>query len=78
MSEKEWPEKFDIMQHPIEMDSIVAYAKNNNLRIGRVIKITEKMIRILPVQSKYSDLRYPRDIYVIPSKEATYYLLTLK
>jgi hypothetical protein len=64
----------------ITLDSVVAYPSSNSLSIGRVIKLNNKMIKVVNVKAKsaYAQRginKYPQDCVVVDGAEVTMYLL---
>jgi hypothetical protein len=74
------PEHQDLLGRAITMDSVVAYPSSNSLLIGRVVKINNKMIKVVNVSAKTEWSRrgvnkYPQDCVVVDSADVTMYLL---
>ena len=63
----------------IELDDYVAYPSHNSLDFGKVIKINNKMIKVVRVpMSRYTDSgsnKYPHDMVKVDPKDMTWYLL---
>lgn len=76
MSKKEKVQPKDIIGREIKMDDCVAFANGNSLYIGRVFKITPKMVRMKSLKSGCEYLKYHDDTMVLDAKDATYYILT--
>jgi hypothetical protein len=57
----------------------VAYPEGNHLRIGKVVKLNPKMIRVKGLDAKrwYESNKYPQDIVIIDGPEVTMYMLKL-
>lgn len=72
---------FDIFGTEILLDSCVAYSNGTSLKIGKVVKLTPKMVRIAPYNVntnrtwKTSYIKYPDDVVVIPTKDVTMWLM---
>lgn len=69
---------FDIFDKEILEGTNVAFAASNQMRLGVVIKLNKKMIRIKEfgrsnLHSGY--LKYPREVVVVSDKSVTMYLL---
>jgi hypothetical protein len=74
------PEHQDLLGRPIALGSTVAYPFHNSLTIGRVIKLNNKMIKVVNVKAKSAYGRagvnkYPQDCVVVDGAEVTMYLL---
>lgn len=73
------PEHHDKLGRMIEIDDFVTYPSHNTLMIGRVVKINNKMIRVVKVPAgKYHDPgknKYPGDLIKIDPRDVTVYLL---
>jgi hypothetical protein len=76
---KEPPEHKDKLGRLIELDDYVAYPSHNSLAFGRVIKLNNKMVKVVKVPaSKYTDNgsnKYPVDMVKLEPKDMTWYLL---
>lgn len=75
---KELPEHKDKLGRPIALDDFVAYPTHNSLQFGKVTKINNKMIRVVPIISKYKtdgSLKYPADMVRLDAKDMTWYIL---
>jgi len=77
------PEHQDLLGRAITLDSVVAYPSSNSLLIGRVIKLNNKMIKVVNVSAKTEWSRrgvnkYPQDCVVVDSADVTMYLLRQK
>lgn len=69
---------FDIFNEEILLDSCVAFSSGNSLKIGKIEKITPKMVRIVPYVNqtwKNSFIKYPTDVVVIPTNKVTIWLM---
>jgi hypothetical protein len=74
------PEHQDLLGRVITLDSVVAYPSSNSLLIGRVVKLNNKMIKVVNVTAKSTWSRrgvnkYPQDCVVVDGAEVTMYLL---
>jgi hypothetical protein len=74
------PEHQDLLGRAIALDSVVAYPSSNSLLIGRVVKINNKMIKVVNVTAKSEWSRrgvnkYPQDCVVVDGSDVTMYLL---
>jgi hypothetical protein len=68
----------DIVGREIFLDKWVAYGQGQNLHIGKVSKITPKMVRISTLQKSVQEsvLRRHADVFVLKDTDVTFYLLT--
>jgi hypothetical protein len=73
------PEHRDKLGRVIHIDSYVAYPSHNSLAFGRVIKLNNKMIKVVKVPpGKYKDSgsnKYPHDLVLLEDRDMTWYLL---
>ena len=73
------PEHRDKLGRVIHIDSYVAYPSHNSLAFGRVIKLNNKMIKVVKVPAgKYKDSgsnKYPHDLVLLEDRDMTWYLL---
>ena len=70
----------DKLGNVIELQDFVAYPDGNQLEFGRVTKIHNKKIRVVPLISrsiwhKKGNLKYPFDMVRLDSKAMTWYIL---
>ena len=69
----------DIIDRPIRVGDFVAYPTSNSLAFGRVIKLNNKMIKVVKVPAgKFVDSgsnKYPHDTVKLEAKDMTWYLL---
>ncbi len=76
---KPQPEHKDKLGRLIEVDDFVAYPSSNSLVFGRVIKLNNKMVKVVKVPAgKFIDSgsnKYPHDCVKIDAKDMTWYLL---
>ena len=80
MSQKKpLPEHKDKLGRPLAIDDYVAYPTSNSLAFGRVIKLNNKMIKVVKVPAgKFVDHgsnKYPHDTVKLEAKDMTWYLL---
>lgn len=80
MSQKKpLPEHKDKLGRPLAVDDYVAYPTSNSLAFGRVIKLNNKMIKVVKVPAgKFVDSgsnKYPHDTVRLDAKDMTWYLL---
>ena len=77
---KELPVNNDILGRPISENDIVAFANHNSLDIGRVAKVTNKQIRVVPLLGKYSAdfpgyLKYSSQCVLVGGPDLTMWML---
>lgn len=76
---KEVPVHKDKLGHDISVGDFVAYPTHNSLEFGKVMKLNQKMIGVVPVIQKYhhskNTNKYPSDIVRLDAKDMTWYLL---
>lgn len=68
----------DGLNNLLSVGDYVAYPTGNSLRFGRVVKLTPKMVRVVPAASKYSTNglnKYAFDLVRLESSAMTFYLL---
>lgn len=80
MSTKTVPEDHrDLLGREVSEDDAVAFTHHNTLYVGKVIKITPKQVRVVPLLSKYrSDkgyLKYTNQCVLIGGPDLTAHLL---
>lgn len=77
-TKKPIPEHKDKLGRLICLNDFVAYPSHNSLQFGKVTKINNKMIRVVPLLTKYKSegsLKYPADMVRLDEKDMTWYLL---
>jgi hypothetical protein len=78
-STKPVPQHRDKLGKEINIEDFVAYPSSNSLSFGRVIKLNNKMIKVVRVPAgKYTDPgsnKYPHDTVKLDPKDMTWYLL---
>jgi hypothetical protein len=75
---KNVPEHKDKLGRDIGLQDFVAYPQQNMLQFGRVTKINNKMIRVVPLLTKRhheGNLKYPTDMVRLDEKDMTWYIL---
>lgn len=76
-SNKITPEHKDKLGRLIEVDMHVAYPSSNRLRLGRVTKLSPKMISVTDVDGRQSTKHiYPADSVLVDSSRVTFYVLS--
>ncbi len=77
-SPKTVPEHRDKLGRLIQLDDYVAYPSHNSLQFGKVIKLNNKMIKVIKVPVRRLDSgsnKYPNDLVKLDDKDMTFYLL---
>jgi hypothetical protein len=77
---KEQPVHRDKLGRKIELENFVCYPSSNNLDIGKVVKITPKMVLVSRIPDKYrkwggESRKYPCDLVLVEGKDVTMYIL---
>ena len=76
---KTQPAHKDKLGKDIQLDDFVAYPYSNSLSFGRVIKLNNKMVKVVKVPAgRYKDNgtnKYPHDMVKLDPKDMTWYLL---
>lgn len=75
---KQPPEHLDKLGHLIALNDYVAYPAHNSLEFGKVVKLNNKMVKVLKVPvGKYpkESNKYPVDMVRLDAKAMTWYLL---
>ena len=67
----------DILGQPISLGSYMAVARSNTLDICSVIKITPKMLRVVPIKRSESNgyFVYPSETVILSGPDAMVYIL---
>lgn len=73
------PEHKDKLGKIINIDDVVAYPYHNSLAIGKVVKLNNKMVKMVKLPAgKYKDSgtnKYPADVVKLNPEDVTFYLL---
>ena len=79
VSKKAVPEHKDKLGRPLAVDDYVAYPTSNTLAFGKIIKLNNKMVKVVKVPAgKFTDTgsnKYPHDTVKLEAKDMTWYLL---
>jgi hypothetical protein len=69
----------DLLGREVKIDDYVGFCHHNSMYVGKVIKITPKQVRVLPVLTQYRHteglLKYTNQCVLIGGPELTYLLL---
>ena len=72
-------EHLDLLGREVKIDDYVGFVHHNQMYVGKVIKVTPKQVRVVPVLSNYrSDtgyLKYTSQCVLIGGPELTYMIL---
>lgn len=73
------PEHKDALGRKISIGDFVAYPNHNSLGLGKVVKINNKMIGLIPAVSKRpartNTNKYPADLVRLEASDMTWYIL---
>ena len=77
---KEIPVHRDKLGRKIELEYFVCYPNGNSLDIGKVIRITPKMVLVSRIPDKLrkwggESRKYPTDLVLVEGKDVTMYIL---
>ena len=79
MPPKELPVHKDKLGRTISVGDFVAYQIRNSLEFGKVMKLNNKMIGVVPVVSKYkiygNTNKYPADLVRLEAQDMTWYMI---
>ena len=80
MSQKKpLPEHKDKLGRLINIGDFVAYPSHNSLGFGKVVKLNEKMVGVIPAVSKHpiykNTNKYPDDLVRLDASDMTWYIL---
>lgn len=70
----------DKLGRPLTVGDCVVYPDFNSLGIGTIKKLNPKMVRVVPVGTKYrsnGSNKYPQDVVIVDGPEVTMYLLQM-
>lgn len=75
-------QKFDLFGQELNLQDCVVYPSHNQMKVGKIVKITDKMIRVREVTapSKWApseSLKYPSELVKAHGSEVTMYLLKI-
>lgn len=69
----------DLLGREVKEDDAVAFTHHNTLYVGKVIKVTPKQVRVVPLLSKYRSengyLKYTNQCVLIGGPDLTMHLL---
>jgi len=79
LSKKAMPVHKDKLGRVLNVGDFVAYPDRNSLEFGKVMKLNNKMIGVVPAISKYkvtsNTNKYPNDLVRLEATDMTWYLL---
>ena len=59
----------------LSVGEYVVYPDSNNLRLGTIVKLNPKMLKIKPLGSAWDINKYPYDTLKVEGPDLTWYLL---
>ncbi len=72
-------EHLDLLGRVVKIDDHVAFTHHNTLYVGKVIKVTPKQVRVVPLFTKYRQdegyLKYTAQCCLVGGPELTYHIL---
>jgi hypothetical protein len=76
---KEIPVHKDKLGRVINIGDFVAYPIRNSLEFGKVMKLNNKMVGVIPAVSKYkiygNTNKYPQDLVRLEASDMTWYMI---
>jgi hypothetical protein len=76
---KPLPEHRDRLGRTINVDDFVAYPSRNRLEFGKVVKLNNKMVSVIPAVSKYkiygNTNKYPEDLVRLDARDMSWYII---
>jgi hypothetical protein len=72
-------EHLDILGRTVKIDDHVAFTHHNTLYVGKIIKVTPKQVRVVPLFPQYRQdegmLKYTQQCCLVGGPELTYHIL---
>ena len=69
----------DLLDRVVSLDDCVAFVHHNEMIVGKVIKVTPKQVRVIPLISNYRStdgyLKYTKQCVLIGGPDLTLHLL---
>jgi hypothetical protein len=69
----------DLLGREVKEDDTVAFSHHNTLYVGKVIKVTPKQVRVVPMATKYRQdsgyLKYTSQCVLVGGPELTMWIL---
>lgn len=69
----------DLLGREVKIDDHVAFTHHNSLYVGKVIKITPKQVRVVPIGTSYRQddgyLKYTSQCCLVGGPELTFHIL---
>ena len=79
MATKELPVHKDKLGRVINVGDFVAYPIRNSLEFGKVMKLNNKMVGVIPAVTKYkvygNTNKYPQDLVRLEASDMTWYII---
>lgn len=72
-------EHLDLLGREVKVEDYVAFSHHNSLYVGKVIKVTPKQVRVVPMLTKYRQdegyLKYTSQCCLVGGPELTFHIL---
>jgi hypothetical protein len=72
-------EHLDLLGREVKIDDYVGFVHHNSMYVGKIIKITPKQVRVVPIGTQYrqSDgyLKYTSQCVLVGGAELTFHIL---
>lgn len=69
----------DLLGREVKVDDTVAFVHANSLHVGKVVKITPKQVRVIPMATRYRQdtgyLKYTNQCVLVGGPELTMWIL---
>ena len=69
----------DLLGREVNVDDYVAFTHHNSLYVGKVIKVTPKQVRVVPIGTNYRQtdgfLKYTSQCCLVGGPELTFHIL---
>jgi hypothetical protein len=69
----------DLLGREVKVDDYVGFCHHNSLYVGKIIKITPKQVRVVPLTTNYRQddgfLKYTNQCVLVGGPELTYMIL---
>lgn len=68
----------DCLGREVKIDDHVAFSHHNTLYVGKVIKVTPKQVRVVPIGGRWNQdgmLKYTSQCCLVGGPELTYHIL---
>jgi len=72
-------EHLDLLGREVKIEDYVAFTHHNSLYVGKVIKVTPKQVRVVPIGTRYRQddgyLKYTSQCCLVGGPELTFHIL---